>query len=109
MADAVKNQNLSALSMPELLMEEKKLKTLLFVHQFVVGLVVGVAIYAGVAVYSAGNNGFLYFSLILQLFLIFVFVRSVNAKKEGLQGVRAEIKSRNNSGQTENRTADDSN
>ena len=88
MADSSKDPNLSELTMEELLAEQKKRKTSLFTHQFIIGMM------AGVAVFSIVNNGFRIFPLILPLLFIFYFVRSGRGLNASLQSVRAEIKAR---------------
>ncbi len=85
----MESQNLSELSMAELLTEQKKRKTALLTQQFIIGLM------AGVAVYSVVKNGFRFFPLALPLLFIFIFVRSGKGLKAGLQSVQAEIKFRN--------------
>ena len=75
--------------MQELLAEQKKRKTALLTHQFIIGLM------AGVAVFSVVNKGFRLFSLALPLLFIFYFVRSGKGLKESLQSIQAEIKARN--------------
>ena len=96
-------QNLSELSIEELLAEQKKRKTSLLTHQFIIGLI------AGVAIFSVVKNGFRLVSLGLPLLLLFIFVRSGKGLNESLQSVRAEIKSRNDGGQAATRIADNSN
>jgi hypothetical protein len=88
-AKRMKPQNLSELSMEELLAEQKKRKTALLTQQFIIGLI------AGIAVYSVVKNGFRFFPLALPLLFIFIFVRSGKGLKTSLQNVQAEIKSRN--------------
>lgn len=89
--------------MSELLAEQKKRKTSLLTHQFIIGFM------AGVAVFSVVNNGFRFFPLALPLLFIFIFVRSGKGLKMSLQRVRAEIKSRNDGVQAATRIADNSN
>ena len=68
--------------------EQKKRKTSLLTHQFIIGLM------AGVAVFSVVNKGFT-FSLWFPLLFILILVRSGKGLKEKLQSVRAEIEVRN--------------
>ena len=88
MANSVEDPNLSELNMQELLAEQKKRKTSLLTHQFIIGLM------AGVAVFSVVNKGFT-FSLWFPLLFILILVRSGKGLKEKLQSVRAEIEVRN--------------
>ena len=88
MANSVEDPNLSELNTQELLAEQKKRKTSLLTHQFIIGLM------AGVAVFSVVNKGFT-FSLVFPLLFILIFVRSGKGLKEKLQSVRAEIEARN--------------
>ena len=96
-------QNLSELSIEELLAEQKKRKTSLLTHQFIIGFM------AGIAVFSVVRNGLRFFPLALPLLFIFIFVRSGKGLKMSLQRVRVEIKSRNDGGQAATRIADNSN
>ena len=96
-------QNLSELSIEELLAEQKKRKTYLLVHQFIIGSMVGVA------VFSVVNNGFRIFPLLPPLIFLFISVRNGKEWKASLQKAQAEVKSRNENGPAETDVADNSN
>ena len=83
MANAVENQNLSELNVEELMAEEKKRKSALTLHAFIIGLAVGIA------VYSTVKNGFGFFAFFPLLFII-----SGHRASNKLKSVRAELKSR---------------
>ena len=83
MASPVEDQNLAQLNMEELMAEEKKRKSALTFHAFLIGLAVGIA------VYSTVRNGLGFFAFFPLLFII-----SGNRASNKLKSVRAEIKSR---------------
>ena len=83
MANPVENQNLSELNVQELLEEEKKQKSALTFHAFLIGLAVGIA------VYSTVKHGFGFFA-----FFPLLFIASGNRASNKLKSVRAELKSR---------------
>ena len=81
--------------MPELLAEQKKRKTALLAHQFVIGLMAGIAVFSVVsAVFSLANKGFGFFSLGFPLLFLLIFVRNGKGLKASLQRAQAEVKSR---------------
>ena len=83
MADFVKDQDLAQLNVEELMAEEKKRKSALTFHAFLIGLTVGIA------VYSTVKHGFGFFALFPLLFIL-----SGNRASNKLKSVRAELKSR---------------
>ena len=83
MASPVEEQNLSELNVEELMAEEKKRKSALTFHAFLIGLAVGIA------VYSTVKHGLGFFTFFPLLFII-----SGNRASNKLKSVRAEIKSR---------------
>ena len=83
MASPVEDQNLAQLNVEGLMAEEKKRKSALTFHAFLIGLTVGIA------VYSTVKHGFGFFALFPLLFIL-----SGNRASNKLKSVRAEIKSR---------------
>ena len=83
MADFVKDQDLAQLNVEELMAEEKKRKSALTLHAFLIGLAVGIAVYSTV---KHGLGLFTFFPL-----LYIVFGNRASNKKKS---VRAELKSR---------------
>ena len=83
MADFVKDQNLAQLNVEELMAEEKKRKSALTFHAFLIGLAVGIA------VYSTVKHGLGFFTFFPLLFII-----SGNRASNKLKSVRAELKFR---------------
>ena len=83
MANAVEDPNLSELNVQELMAEEKKRKSALTLHAFLIGLAVGIA------VYSTVKHGLGLFTSFPLLYIVF----SIRASNK-LKSVRAELKSR---------------
>ena len=83
MANSVEDPNLSELNVQELLAEEKKRKSALTLHTFIIGLAVGIA------VYSTVRNGLGFF-----VFFPLLFILSGNRASNKLKSVRAELNSR---------------
>ena len=80
MADFVKDQDLAQLNVEELMAEEKKRKSALTFHAFLIGLAVGIAVYSTV---KHGLGLFTFFPL---LYIVFG-----NRASNKLKSVRAEL------------------
>ena len=56
MASPVEERNMSELNVQELMAEEKKRKSALTLHAFLIGIAVGIAVYSTVSSSSAGST-----------------------------------------------------
>ena len=83
MASLVEERNMSELNVQELMAEEKKRKSALTLHAFLIGIAVGIAVYSTV---KHGLGLFTFFPL---LYIVFG-----NRASNKLKSVRAELKSR---------------